>query len=88
MAIVNHDYPNTGDFIVVNEQNEPIEDAEIRIYESVPFQAGVLDTWVGATTTDVDGKWRDPIVVPDAGSYIVYIQKYSVYGPKHYELTT
>jgi hypothetical protein len=88
MAIVNHDYPNIGDFIVVNDQNEPIEGAEVRIYESVPFQAGILDSWVGSTTTDIDGRWVDPIVIPDGGSWVVYIQKYSLYGPKHYELIT
>ena len=88
MAVVNHDYPNAGDFVVVNEDGDPVEDAEIRIYDSVAFQANQLGTWLASTTTDADGKWRDPIDLPDGGSYVVWVQKYSVYGPEHWELTT
>lgn len=88
MAIVNHDYPNIRDFLVLNEDSTPILDAEIRIYDQVEFEAGNLDTWVGSTTTDEDGKWRDPVELPDGGSWIVWVQKYTLYGPNHWELLT
>jgi len=88
MAIVNHDYPLDNEMLVVNEINEPIEGAEIRIYDHTAFFAGVLDTWVASTTTDIEGKWVDPIVLEDGRSWVVHFQKESMYGPDHVEITT
>jgi hypothetical protein len=88
MAAVNQDFPNANDMLVVNESNEPIEAATIRVFEQSAFTAGVVDTWVAETTTDVDGKWVDPIILDDGKNWIVHFQKESVYGPVHVEITT
>ncbi len=88
MAFVNHNYPNTDDLRVVSESNEPVSGAVIRIFDRVAFDCGDLDVWVGATTTDLEGRWMDPIQVPDGGSWIVHIQKLTVGGPNHVELIT
>lgn len=88
MAIVNHDYPNTNDMLVVDETNEPIEGAVIRVYDQIAFYAGEVDTWIGLTTSDVEGKWVDPVAVEDGKNFVVHFQKESMYGPVHVEITT
>jgi len=88
MAMVNHDYPLENSLQVVDAQNEPVEAAQIRIYEAVPFQAGVIDTWYASTTSDVDGKWVDPIELPDGQSWVVHFQKLNSYGSNHVEIVT
>ena len=85
---VNHNYPNDGDLRVVNETNEPIEAAQVRVFALTPFLAGVVDTWVGETTTDIDGNWVDPIILDDGQTWVVHVQKPNVYGPTHVEITT
>lgn len=88
MATVNHNFPNTNDMLVVDEANTPIEAADIRVYDQTAFDAGVVDTWEAMTTTDQEGKWVDPIVLEDGRNWIVQIQKESMYGPVHVEITT
>lgn len=88
MATVNHDYPNTNDMLVVDETNTPIEAANIRVYAQTAFDAGDIDTWEAATTTDQEGKWVDPIVLEDGRNWVVHFQKESMYGPVHVEITT
>ena len=88
MAIVNHDYPVSGALTVVDSENAPIEAAQIRIYDLTAFQAGVLSTWQAATSSDMEGKWVDPITLPDGRSWVVYMEKQNTYGPNHIEITT
>jgi hypothetical protein len=88
MAVVDHDYPLEGEMIVLDEAANPVEDVTIRIFDHTAFFAGDVDTWIGATLTDVDGKWVDPIVLDDGQSYVVHFQKLSVGGPNHVEITT
>ena len=88
MALVNHDYPFDGELTIVAEDGEPIEGAVIRVYDHTAFFAGELDTWVGATTTDLNGEWVDPILLEDGRSWVVWSQKETMYGPRHVEITT
>jgi len=88
MASVNHDFPNLNDMLVVDETNAPIEAAEIRVYDQTAFDAGVIDTWEAATTSDQEGKWVDPIILEDGRNWVVHFQKESAYGPVHVEITT
>ena len=88
MASVNHDYPGENDMVIVDESNDPIMGAEIRVFDQTAFDAGSVDTWVGMTTTDADGKWIDPIILGDGHNWVVHIQKESMYGPVHVEITT
>ena len=88
MPMVNHNYPLENSLRVVNELNEPIEAAQIRVYELTPFEAGVIDTWYASTTSDVDGYWVDPIDLPAGQTLVVHMQKANTYGPNHVEITT
>ncbi len=88
MAFINHDFPLVDELLVVDETDEPIEGAQIQIFDNVQYQAGDYTTVLGNTISDIEGKWVDPIEVPDGGSYVVLFQKYSEYGPKHVDITT
>ncbi len=88
MAVVNHDYPLEDEMTVVDEQANPVEGVDIRIFDHTAFFAGDVDTWIASTITDADGKWVDPIVLDDGQSYVVHFQKESVAGPDHVEITT
>jgi hypothetical protein len=87
-VMVDHNYPLADSLLVVNASGDPVEGAEVRIYEAVKFYAHVVDVWVGMTTTDITGQWIDPIALPDGGTWVVHFEKYSSYGPVHVEITT
>lgn len=86
--MVNHDYPNPDDMVVVDNTDTPIEGVVIKIFEYTKFFAGEISTWVGQTLSDVNGKWVDPIEIDAGGSWVVYFEKPSMYGPNHVEITT
>ena len=88
MTIVNHDYPLSNELLIVDEQNEPIEGAVIRIFDLTNFQADVVDVWEAETISDIDGKWVDPIALEDGRSWVVHVQKLTEFGPNHVEITT
>jgi hypothetical protein len=87
-VMVDHNYPLTDALRAVAPNGDPVAGAEVRIYDLTAFEANNIDTWVGMTTTDIEGRWVDPIVLPDARSWVVHFQKYSEYGPVHVEITT
>lgn len=87
-VMVDHNYLTPDALRAVASNGDPVEGAEIRIYDLVAFMAHITTSWLGMTTTDIDGKWLDPIALPDGGSFVVHFQKYSEYGPMHVEITT
>lgn len=87
-VMINHNYPLPDALRAVAPNGDPVEGVEIRIYTLVAFMANRVDPWVGMTTTDIEGRWIDPIALPDAGSWVVHFEKYSAYGPVHVEITT
>jgi hypothetical protein len=85
---VDHNYPHAGDLRVVNSSGEPVEGADIRIFELAEFLLGHTSAWVGATTTDLNGEWVDPIILDDGQTWVVHMEKPTMYGPAHVEVTT
>lgn len=85
---VDHNYPHTGDLRVVNMSGDPVENVNIRVYTAAKFYAGQTTTWEAATTSDINGEWVDPIVLDDGQTYVVHMQKLTMYGPTHVEITT
>jgi len=85
---VDHNYPHAGDLRVINSSGEPVEGAEIRVFLLSEFLAGHTSTWVAATTSDINGEWVDPVILADGQTWAVHIQKPTMYGPVHVEVTT
>lgn len=87
-VMVDHNYPTEDSMLVVNAAGDPIEGAVIRIFKPAAFYSSQTSTWEAMTTTDIDGKWIDPIALDSAQTWVVHIQKPTVYGPIHLEITT
>jgi len=85
---VDHNYPPDGDLRVVNTSGDPVEGAVIRVFLLAEFLAGRTTTWVAATTSDINGEWVDPVILDDGQSWAVHMQKPTMYGPVHVEITT
>jgi len=87
-VMVDHNYPTTNAMQVVDALGHPIESAEIRIFDFTAYYAGQTTTWEAETSSDIQGRWIAPVMLPAAGSWVVHFQKLSEYGPAHIEITT
>jgi hypothetical protein len=87
-VMVNHNYPGDDDLRVLNTSGEPIEGVVITIFELVPYNAGIVDSWVGVSSTDSEGRWTAPITLDEEQTYIVHFEKPTMYGPSILEITT
>ena len=87
-VLLYNDYPGLEDLQIVNSDGEPVEGADIRVYEKLAYDQQEYDTWVGATTTDINGEWVAPIAVASGGTYVVHVEKPTMYGPATVEVTT
>jgi hypothetical protein len=89
MAVrVDHNYPDTDDLKVVDLSGNPIDGVIIRIFEYAAFVAGETDTWVGGTSSDINGHWIDPVYLDEAQTWVVHFEKPTAFGPEHVEITT
>lgn len=87
-VMVNHNYPDADDLRVLAPNGDPIADVVITVFELVPYNAGIVDTWVGVSTTDIEGRWTAPISLSEGQTYIVHFEKPTMYGPSVLEITT
>lgn len=78
---LDHDYMLSGDLAYRTPGGSPISDAQIRVYRKSDYDAGLLGSPVGVTTTDADGKWREPILVVPGYEYAVRFECPNEYGP-------
>lgn len=67
---VDHDYPTADNLRVVTPEGVGIEDADIKVYLTAEYDAGVrgVDAIRGQTKTDVVGRWNAPFNLK-VGSY-------------------
>ena len=87
-VLVDHNYPAIDDLKIVDSEGAPIEGAEIRVFDHTAFNANERETWEAATTTDINGYWVDPIVLEAGRTWVVHVEKPTLYGPVHLEVTT
>lgn len=85
MIALSHNYPEANALRVLNQSGDPIQDATVKVFSSIQYAAGDYSEWEGATTTDENGYWRDPIEVT-AGSWTVYVYLANEYGPTSIEV--
>lgn len=87
-VMVNHNYPDDDDLRVLDEAGEPVEGVVITIFTLANYSAGIVDTWVARTVTDINGRWTEPIDLAEASTYVGHFEKISEYGPTTVEITT
>lgn len=85
---VNQDYPDINALRVLKKNGEPLEGATLKIYDHTAYfaQAGVVP--IAETTTDANGKWNDVIYLDDGRTWVLVVEKTTVFGPKKLEITT
>jgi hypothetical protein len=76
IAIVDHDYGSDDRYRVVDPNGAGISDADIAVYVLSDYNAGNRGKFFikARTETDVDGRWRDPLVL-EAASYVFVFSK-------------
>ena len=79
---VNQDYPDTNALQMLKNNGEPLEGATLKIYN---HREALL---IAETTTDENGKWKDTINLDDGRTWILVVEKTTVFGPKKFEITT
>lgn len=85
---VDHNYPQADALRTLAPNGDPIENVVVQVFTLVAFLAHNYTTPIGATTTDIEGRWVDPIALPDGQSWAVYFTKDYSFGPAHIEITT
>jgi len=85
---VDQNYPDVDDLTIVDEDGVPIEGVEIRIFDHTAFYANQVDTWIAETMSDINGYWVDPVYLEEARTYVVHMEKPTMYGPIHKEIDT
>lgn len=71
----------------VAENGDSIEGAEIRVYTKLDFDNNDLDTPLGVSVTDKNGRWVNPVPVNTGETYVVQFFKPFQYGPVEQEVT-
>ncbi len=78
---LNHDFPLPGDMTYMTPGGSPIVNAQIRVYLKADFDAGLLESPIGRTSTNAYGKWVNTILVAPGYSYVVQFFKPNEFGP-------
>jgi hypothetical protein len=68
------------------ENGDPIEGADIRVYTKLDFDSNNLDTPIGVSVTDHNGRWVNPVPVNTGDTYTVQFFKPYQYGPVSQEV--
>jgi hypothetical protein len=76
---VDHNFPNTGDMLILLSDDTPVIGACIYIYTQADYTAGNTEPQyvIGQSVTTNGGAWKYPISL-DAGSYVAYVFKQGV----------
>lgn len=82
---ITQDWPLSNDMTYMTPGGSPIENAQVRVYYKSDYDAGVLTSPVGITTTDAAGKWRQPILVLPGYTYVARLEKAGDFGPDKIE---
>lgn len=84
---VNHDYELTDNLRYMTPGGSPISGAQVRVYYQSDYLVHSLDTPVGLTTTDVNGRWTNTILVKPGFTYVVQFTKPNEFGPNTATIT-
>jgi len=82
---ITQDWPLSNDMTYMTPGGSPIENAQVRVYLKSDYDAGVLTSPIGITSTDAGGKWRNPILVIPGYTYTSVFTKPGEFGPDKIE---
>jgi hypothetical protein len=79
--MLNHNYGGLDNLQAVSATNEPIPNCDVRVYTEAQWIASDLDSAIGVTKTDTNGRWVSPIFVAMTTNYYVQFHLPNVFGP-------
>jgi len=82
---ITQDWPLSNDMTYMTPGGSPIENAQVRVYLKSDYDAGVLTSPIGITTTDAGGKWKQPVLVIPGYTYVARFEKPGDFGPDKVE---
>ena len=71
---------------IVDHDNVPIADAQIRIYWRADYDLQRLDNIIGVAVTNAQGGWVQPVFVEAGFTYIMHYTKPGICGPDVHEI--
>jgi hypothetical protein len=88
IIVVNHDYPTAGNLLAVDEDTGlPIEGVVVKVHAEDANPA-TDTTWIADTVTDRDGKWVEPVYLPEEETWQVSFEKPTMYPLKIVDIDT
>lgn len=78
---INHNFLLSGDLAYKTAGGSPIAGAQVRVYQKSVYDTGNLGSPIGVTTTNANGEWTQPVLVPPGFEYVVRFEKPNEYGP-------
>lgn len=87
-TLVDHNFGSADALAVMTNDSVRVDNAAIWAFRAADYQAGKrgFEFVVASTTTDVDGRWRQALML-DKGSYVLVVFKQNVIKPKAVSLT-
>lgn len=79
---IDHHFPTTDNLRYILASGEGVMNATVRVFKQEGFQPN-SSIALALTTTDENGRWRDPIFVLPGYTYVVQFSKEGLYGPDH-----
>lgn len=86
-AKVDHNYGGIDNLRFVTESGASIPDANIRIFRSPDFDAGLRDIPLFIIQTRVDGRWERPVYLEPGMNYTLLFDKPSAYSSEPIVIT-
>ncbi len=86
-VMIHTDTGGLDEFQVTDNNGDPIENAIIRLFTKLDFDAGDFDAPIALTTTDANGRWLNPIPVNAGATYVILVNKPHVFGSVSVEVT-
>ena len=80
-VVLDHNFGYRDSFSYLTPGGSPIEDAQIRVYYKADYDSKKFDSPLGTTSTRVDGRWKDPILVFPGFEYVIQFLKTNQFGP-------
>lgn len=78
---VDQNYGTSDSLRYMTAGGSPIANAQIRVYYKAQYDVGMLNTPVGVTETNADGRWKAPVLVLPGYSYVIQFFKPNEFGP-------
>lgn len=83
---LDEDYTTENALQYTDDNGDPVEDAQVRVYKKTDYDLENYSAAVGVTTTDSAGGWVNPVTVEAGFTYTIEYFKPGYFGPDTIEV--